>query len=153
MNITKQIYIQAPPELVWLAWTSSERITEWFAPMAIIEPEVNGKFELYFNPSNLQSMNTQGCTILSYEPVCTLSFQWKGPDPYAEIMNQEGHLTWVEVTFKPYDSGTLVELQHQGWSDSLDAQQAKNWHVQAWEEMLNSLKSRMESGEGILCCS
>lgn len=69
LGISKQVYIQTAPELIWLAWTSSDRITEWFAPMAIIEPEANSKFELYFNPSNLQSMNTQGCIILAYEPV------------------------------------------------------------------------------------
>ena len=153
MSLAKQIYIQAAPELVWLAWTSSERITEWFAPMAVIEAREGGKFELYFNPSNRKSMSTQGCTILAYEPVRFLSFQWKGPDPFAEIMNQEGQLTWVEVTLTPHNDGTRIELQHKGWSDAIDVKQAREWHEQAWEGMLSSLKSKIEAGEGNLCCT
>ncbi|WP_054955856.1 SRPBCC family protein [Paenibacillus dakarensis] len=152
MNISQSITIESKPELVWRAWTESDRITEWFAPSAEIEPRLNGKFELYFNPANKSTMSTKGCKIVKLEPCNTLAFQWKGPDPFAAAMNHEDHLTVVEVKLQPLENGTQVSLLHTGWGDSEDWLQAREWHVQAWEQMLGSLKSSIESGEGKLCC-
>lgn len=152
MTINTQQLILADINLIWRAWTESDRITEWFAPSAEIEPKLNGKFALYFNPSNKNSMSTQGCKIIKLEEPHQLAFQWKGPDPFAEVMNQEDDLTIVEVTLEAVEGGTLVSLQHSGWKDSEEGLKAREWHVQAWDQMLNSLKSSIESGEGILCC-
>lgn len=152
MTIAKQQLILADIELVWRAWTESDRITEWFAPSAHIEPHLNGKFELYFNPDNKETMSTKGCKIIRFEKPNTLAFEWKGPDPFATVMNQDGELTIVEVTLKSAEGGTMVHLRHSGWKESEAALQAKEWHEKAWEQMLESLKSNIESGEGILCC-
>ena len=152
MEIVKSIGIAASPELVWRAWTESGRITEWFAPAAKIEPVAGGAFELYFNPQNKESMSTKGCKILKLEAPEQLAFEWKGPDPFAAVMNEGGSLTVVEVTLEPVEGETLVSLRHTGWKDSPEWAPAKAWHMEAWEQMLASLKSSLESGEGILCC-
>ncbi|MEK3733864.1 MULTISPECIES: SRPBCC family protein [Paenibacillus] len=152
MVITQETHIQADISLVWRAWTEADRIKEWFAPAAVIEPWQGGRFELYFNPANPSSMSTSGCTILKAEEPHLLIFEWKGPDPFAETMNHSGQLTSVEVGLEPQQDGTRVTLRHDGWKDSADWLAARKWHVEAWKDMLTSLKSRMESGEGILCC-
>ncbi|MFF3921397.1 SRPBCC family protein [Paenibacillus lactis] len=152
MIITQETLIQADAALVWGAWTESARITEWYAPAADIEAREGGKFELYFNPADKSSMSTTGCTILKYQEPHALAFEWKGPDPFADTMNRGDELTWVEVILAPEPEGTRVTLTHHGWKDSADWQSARSWHVKAWEDMLASLKSRMESGQGVLCC-
>lgn len=152
MVITQETHIKADLLLVWRAWTDAERITEWFAPSAVIEPRHGGKFELYFNPAEPSSMSTSGCVILKIEEPHLLTFEWKGPDPFADTMNRSGQLTSVEVVLEPEPDGTRVILRHDGWKDSADWLAARKWHVQAWKDMLASLKSRMESGEGVLCC-
>jgi len=152
MTITTERFIQSDIEWVWRAWTESERIVEWFAPSAEIEPWVNGKFELYFNPGNRDTMSTRGCKISRFEQPSSLTFEWKGPDPFAEAMNQDGELTSVDVELEPADGGTVIRLRHSGWKETQEALLAKQWHVQAWEQMLDSLKNSIESGKGILCC-
>ncbi|KKO52970.1 SRPBCC family protein [Paenibacillus sp. DMB20] len=152
MDIVKEIRIAADRKLVWKAWTESERITQWFAPEAHIQPEVGGAFELYFNPGNKDVMSTKGCKFIRLNAPETLAFEWKGPDPFAAVMNEAGNLTVVEVVLEKLDGGTAVRLRHSGWGDSADFEQARAWHVEAWEQMLGSLKSSMEAGEGILCC-
>ncbi|MCM3340492.1 SRPBCC domain-containing protein [Paenibacillus sp. MER TA 81-3] len=87
-------------DLVWKAWTESERITAWLAPAAEIEP----KREM------------------------------------------------VDVELEPASNGTMVTLKHAGWQDSEEWLAAIEWHIQAWEQMLASLKSNMESDNGVLCC-
>ncbi|NMO96102.1 SRPBCC family protein [Paenibacillus lemnae] len=152
MDITQEIWIHADLELVWKAWTKEDRITEWFAPAARIEPRSGGAFELFFNPADPTVMSTKGCIILSYEAPHKLVFQWKGPDPFATIMNRTESLTLVQVSLNPTDSGTHVVLVHTGWGITEEWVQARQWHVQAWEQMLDSLKSSIESGSGKLCC-
>jgi len=152
MNIAVQQFIQAEVTLVWRAWTESDRITKWFAPVAEIEPKLGGKFELYFNPNNKSSMCTQGCKIVQLEAPQLLAFEWKGPDPFADVVNLEGALTIVKVRLESVESGTMVYLEHSGWNQSEESLKAREWHVEAWNQMLSSLKSSMEAGEGILCC-
>ncbi|MCE5172240.1 SRPBCC domain-containing protein [Paenibacillus profundus] len=58
----------------------------------------------------------------------------------------------VDVELEPASNGTIVTLKHAGWQDSEEWLAAKEWHIQAWEQMLASLKSNMESDNGVLCC-
>lgn len=97
-------------------------------------------------------MSTIGCAIVQYEEHKSFTFQWKGPDPFADIMNDCDNLTLVQIKVEPVQDGTLVTLLHTGWKQSDEWNQAFEWHVQAWRQMLESLKSKLESGEGALCC-
>jgi uncharacterized protein YndB with AHSA1/START domain len=152
VHIQTDIIIQADRSLIWRAWTESDRITKWFAPEAVIEPEPGGRFELYFNPSDKSSMNTKGCKILSILEEEKLMFEWKGPDAFAGLMNNDDDLTYVTVNLEDNPEGVRISLTHEGWGESGDWDQAKQWHMAAWDQMLSSLKQNIESGKGILCC-
>lgn len=145
MSIEKEVMIQLDIELVWRAWTESDRVAQWFAPASEIEPIVGGKYEIYFNPADKDTMSTKGCKVLKIEKPKVLAFDWKGPDQFAEIMNQPNELTNVEVSFTEHGNRTLVSLRHSGWKESEGVSLAKKWHVQAWDDVLSSLKSKLES--------
>ncbi|TVX94036.1 SRPBCC family protein [Paenibacillus agilis] len=146
MTITQQIVIQKNQEQVWQAWMEADRLVKWFSPEAEIEATIGGKFELYFDPTNKNSMSTKGCQIVHFEPFKSFTFQWKGPDPFAEVMNQDGHLTEVNVTLQPVTNGTNVIVIHAGWHnpDSTETQRAIEWHKEAWANMLASLKCYLQ---------
>ncbi|MCR8845387.1 SRPBCC domain-containing protein [Paenibacillus sp. SC116] len=147
MTIIQQIHIENGQDQVWQAWLEAGHLVKWFSPAAEIEATVGGKFELYFDPFNKNSMSTIGCCILHLEPYQSFTFQWKGPDPFAGVMNQEDHLTEVKVVLHPVANGTNILLSHSGWHnpDSMETQQAIEWHKGAWANMLSSLKSYLES--------
>lgn len=152
-TITNGITIAASIDLVWHAWTISERVSQWFAPMAVVEAQIGGAYELYFIPGNETSMNTKGCKITQLTKEEVLQFTWKGPDPFKEVMNEDGDLTIVTVTFEPNnEKGTKVSLEHSGFKDTEAWDNAFKWHEAAWNDVLSSLKSALENGEGILCC-
>jgi len=151
-SIIQEVSIQSSKELVWYAWIIEDRVTKWFAPAAHVEGKLGGAFELFFVPDNPDIMGTKGCKFIQFEPMDRLAFTWKGPDDFAEIMNQEGSLTTVHVTFSENGASTQVTVEHAGWGDGPEWEKAKEWHVMAWKQVLGSLKSSIESGEGDLCC-
>lgn len=152
-SIVKEIMINAPINLVWFAWTISERVSEWFASETIIEAREGGAYELYFIPGNKIGMNTKGCKITKYLNGEALHFTWKGPDQFETIMNNVDELTTVKVKLESInDDSTIVYLEHVGFKDHNDWAEAINWHEMAWSGVLSSLKSALEKGEGNLCC-
>ena len=151
--INKEVTINTPIDLAWFAWTISERVSEWFAPEAVVEAKEGGSFELYFIPGNRESMNTKGCKITKLIHEKELHFTWKGPDQFESLMNNENELTKVQVSFKSInDNCTKLILKHVGFKDNEDWSEAIKWHEMAWSQVLESLKSALEKGEGNLCC-
>jgi uncharacterized protein YndB with AHSA1/START domain len=152
--IIKEIIISAPLNLVWYAWTISERISEWFAPESVVEAKEGGAYELYFIPGNSKGMNTKGCKISKLINEKELHFTWKGPDQFEAIMNKENELTNVNVSFKSInDDSTKVIVKHIGFKENdEDWIEAINWHQMAWTRVLDSLKSALEKGKGNVCC-
>ncbi|GAA0392092.1 SRPBCC domain-containing protein [Paenibacillus motobuensis] len=151
--LVHSVVIHAPVHLVWHAWTISSRVTEWFAPQAIVEAREGGPYELYFIPGNTRTMNTSGCKVVKLIAEQELQFTWKAPDQFAAIMNDESHLTVVKVNLKEIDGeSTEVTVEHTGFQDHPAWREAVQWHDTAWFGVLNSLKSAMENGQGELCC-
>lgn len=151
--ITVEVTINTPLDLVWYAWTISERVAEWFAPETVIEAREGGPYELYFVPGNRTSMNTRGCKITKLNHEKTLHFTWKGPDQFETLMNNEKELTTVQVSFdRVNENTTKVTIEHIGFKDNEEWHEAIDWHQMAWSGVLESLKSALEKGEGNLCC-
>ncbi|OUM92370.1 SRPBCC family protein [Caldibacillus debilis] len=151
--ILKEVTIRAPLDLVWYAWTISERVAEWFAPEAVVEAKEGGPFELYFIPGNKHSMNTRGCKITKLAEQKELHFTWKGPDNFAHLMNNEDELTRVKVSFEALGPDTSkVIVEHSGFKNEEEWEEAYQWHQAAWSQVLDSLRSALEKGEGNLCC-
>jgi len=151
--ITNEVTINASLNLVWYAWTISERVSEWFAPETVIEAREGGAYELYFIPGNKTAMNTKGCNIIKMVEEKELQFTWKAPDQFESIMNNENELTTVKVKFESVKSdSTRVVVEHFGFKDDKNWKDAIEWHKMAWAGVLSSLKSALEEDKGNLCC-
>jgi uncharacterized protein YndB with AHSA1/START domain len=151
--IINEVRINAPLNLVWYAWTISNRVSEWFAPETVVEAKEGGAYELYFIPGNKTGMNTSGCKITKIIKEKELHFTWKGPDQFESLMNNENELTTVNVSLESLnENSTKVIVEHIGFKDNNDWIEAIKWHQMAWSGVLDSLKSTLETGEGNLCC-
>jgi len=151
--ITNEVTIKAPLNLVWYAWTISERVAEWFAPETVVEAKEGGAYELYFIPGNKTGMNTKGCKIIKLVDQKELRFTWRGPDQFESLMNNENELTTVNISFESVTKdSTRVIVEHTGFKGDDNWKEAIDWHQMAWAGVLSSLKSALEKGEGNLCC-
>lgn len=135
-----ELTLNAPIEKVWHTWTDSQDISNWFSPEAHIEARIGGPYELYFDPSNHDHQSTKGCKILEIKSMTSLGFQWKGPDMYHETMNNPAPITFVHVTFEEDGEKTHITVNHGGWGKGEKWEEAKAWHVRAWEGVLADLK-------------
>lgn len=156
MQIEQTALFAAPLHPTWNAWLSPGELTRWFAPKANIEPALGGAYELFFNPADPAHDSTIGCRITKLEPHAELAFTWKGPSPLAAVMNQdEERLTRVHITFQAEGEQTRVTLLHTGWGEGPEWERAREWHVKAWEMMLQSLRRHLANGgaKRCPCCS
>ena len=128
-------------EIAWDAWTKTEKIIEWFSPEANIQARLGGAYELFFDPTNHDHQSTKGCKITVFNPLKTLAFTWKGPDEFGDTMNNPCNLTYVRVDFVAIDGTTQVKVEHSGWGDSVEWDEAMEWHHEAWEGVLANLES------------
>lgn len=149
MSIRIELEIESKLDTVWEAWILSDKVAQWFAPAAKVEPRVGGKSELYFDPTDEDRMSTKGCKILQFETMKMIKFEWKGPDQFAALMNQTGELTSVEVTFHSFGKRTIISLIHVNWKYYVTLEDARIWNVHAWYGVLSNLKTLLESEQAL----
>ena len=129
---------------VWRAWTSADELRAWLAEEAMVHPEPGGAFELFWEPARPERNSTRGCRVLDAAERELLSFTWRGPVPFAELMNVEPLPTWVTVTLEDVEGGaTRLRLRHRGWGSGPRWDAARLWQEQAWRLALERLRERL----------
>lgn len=145
-QIHLQVVISAPISEVWEAWTTEKGAKTFFAPDCRIDLRVGGAYEIYFDPSAPEGeRGGEGLTILAIQGEKMLSFTWNAPPSLPEV---RGQLTHVSVRFKPAgERTTLLSLEHDGWGEGGQWDQAFEYFTRAWGEVvLPRLQYRFELG-------
>lgn len=143
-RIAKEALVQAPIEAVWKAWTTSEGITSFFAPEAYVEARPEGAFHIHFNPyAPPGSKGADDMRVLAVQEPKLLSFTWNAPPQLPEARAQR---TFVTVRLEPRDGGTLVRINHSGWGEGGQWDQAHDYFDKAWAGVLVALQKRFTEG-------
>jgi uncharacterized protein YndB with AHSA1/START domain len=130
-------------------FTVNEYLQSWLTAAADVEPVVDGKYELFWNPEDRENDSTIGCKITAIERGRFLSFDWKGPKQFKKFMNKADPLTHVVVFFTPGEElgpnrTTEVHLIHSGWRDSKEWEEARLWFEKVWDKALEELAKLVE---------
>jgi uncharacterized protein YndB with AHSA1/START domain len=131
----------APRQMVWAAWTEAAALATWLAMKANIRLVEGGAFELFWEPEHPERNSTLGCKLLGLVPGEQLTFSWKGPVDFADLMNVEPPPTSVKVTLRGGAAETTVKLEHRGWGDGPRWLEARAWQEKAWRMALAELSS------------
>jgi uncharacterized protein YndB with AHSA1/START domain len=144
-SIQKEVVVKAPIEAVWKAWTTSEGITSFFAPEAVVEPRPGGAFAIYMNPYAPPGLKgADDMRVLAVQAPKMLSFTWNAPPSLPEARAQR---TYVTVRLQPAGEGeTRVTLFHGGWGDGGQWDQAYEYFDKAWSSVLEALGKRFVEG-------
>lgn len=143
--LNKEIQINASLEQAWQAWTTREGIVSFFAPDAHIEARVGGAFQIYFDPgAPAGAKGADDMRYLALQPHRMLTFDWNAPPHLPEARQQR---TFVVVRLAAVDDKTTrVTLHHTGWGEGGEWDKTYAYFDRAWGGVLNSLKTRFETG-------
>jgi uncharacterized protein YndB with AHSA1/START domain len=136
LEVTKNIVIDAPPEVVFKAITDQNELTNWFPDQAILETKVGGKMKFSFYKNSKRGNQecgrdtdkfTEG-TVTEFILNKKISYTWENsaePDfsrtvvtwELEKIDNEKTNLKLLHTGFK---AGEKVKQYDGGWSHFLN---------------------------------
>lgn len=132
--------VPVSPTRAFAYFTRADLLTTWLTAAAEVEPEVGGKYELFWNPRDREVDSTIGCRITALIADELVAFQWRGPKTFRSFANGADPLTHVVVAFVPAGAGTRVHLVHSGWRSDPAWEEARMWQERAWSGAMRALE-------------
>ena len=133
------VWLPRPPSDVFRYFTEVPLLESWLTVRAQVDPRVDGKYELFWEPSDPDNNSTIGCRITAFQQPHLLSFQWRSPKQFKVFTNGADPLTHVTVALIPQSGGTMLHLVHSGWRSSSEWEEARIWQERAWKMALDAL--------------
>ena len=147
-DIDIQIVIENPVDKVFDAWLNPNLLERWLTHKANVERAVGGAYELFWDEKDMETNSTRGCRLTELVVNREISFSWKGPKQFAELM---GDKTQVFIRLEPQEEGgTLLRFIHTGWGSGEQWDEARQWQADAWKEAIENLKNMLENTERFL---
>jgi uncharacterized protein YndB with AHSA1/START domain len=145
-SIEREIFIEAPIDIVWRTVTEPELIPLWFSDTAAIDVQPGGHGELVFTDSATTKHVTAQIVVEVVEAPTMFSFRWGHVDG---IEPTAGNSMLVEFILEPEGDNTrlrVVETGHVGmeWPDDQKATYAAD-HAHGWGVHLGRLQDHLES--------
>jgi uncharacterized protein YndB with AHSA1/START domain len=138
-TIEREIYVEAPPEIVFDVVSSPDHLKEWWPDDARYEPTPGSTGELVFGDRDADGM-VVAFTVVDARPPRMFSFRWTHP---AHEVAVEGNSLLVTFDLTPKGAGTLLKMtetgfREMGWEVALLEQQYRE-HVTGWDFYLPRL--------------
>ena len=131
--VIKEVYIAADPARVYAFLTQPENMAQWIGTEIEIDVRPGGIFRIVPNRADV----IRG-EYVAVEPNSRVSFTWGFE---GEGQGVPAGSTTVEITLRPHDGGTLVQLIHRGLSG-----ESRENHSRGWDHYLNRIKTAAEGG-------
>ena len=132
-----QVTVPLPIPMIFAAFTDPQKVGEWLASSAAIEPRVGGRYDLRF--AGDPAFESHG-TVRTLTPDVDVGFDWQAPPAFAGLMNGPPPKTHVYVRLQDSPEGIDVTLEHSGWGSGEAWEEARSWHFHLWDERLHGLK-------------
>lgn len=143
-DIVFNLELPIAAESAWKLWTDSKLLEKWLTTEASVDPKLNGSYELFWDPTNKNENSTLGCRINAFVPNKILGFEWRGPVPFAALMNIKPFPTWVVLSFESTAiNKTIIHFRHSGWGVGEDWNKARQWQENAWRMAFKELEELM----------
>lgn len=121
-------------------FTVNAKLQTWLTEIADVEPQVGGRYELFWQPDDRENNSTIGCRVTALEQDQFLSFEWRSPKQFKHFANYADPLTHVVVIFIPVQGGSQIHLLHSGWRSSPEWIEAMQWQERAWRVAFDALE-------------
>jgi uncharacterized protein YndB with AHSA1/START domain len=132
------ITVPAPLPVVWQAFTTSDGLSTWLTPGAVVDLRPGGEWTAHFPGGS-----TGGGTILSFIPEKELILSALAPDRFPAVRAQR---TRARFRFEARGNSTLVELTQTGWMAGDEWDKAYEYLTVGDAQLLATLHHRFLKG-------
>jgi uncharacterized protein YndB with AHSA1/START domain len=138
-TIEREIYVEAPPDVVFEVVSSPDHLTQWWPDDAHYEPVPGSNGEIVFGDPRAGGV-VVAFTVVEARPPDTFSFRWTHP---ADEAAAEGNSLLVTFELTPSGRGTLLRMtetgfREMGWEVAVLEEQYTE-HVTGWDFYLPRL--------------
>lgn len=131
--VAKEVYIEAPPDIVYAYFTDAAKMREWIGTELEIEPRPGGTFRIV--PNRVDVIRGE---FLETVPFSRVVFTWG--------FEGEGHevaagSTAVEITLEPEGDGTRLRLVHRNLRGDW-----RERHAAGWDHYIARIRLAAEGG-------
>lgn len=144
--VVSEAIIAAPVDSVWVAWSRSEGLRSWLAPVADVDMRVGGLMRANYGPQGtLGGPGTIENTILSYEPERMLSIKVsRAPEGFPFPMAIQG--MWTVLYFEPLAADrTHVRVVSLGFTGDEESQRMRAFFDRGNALTLQQLQRRFSA--------
>jgi uncharacterized protein YndB with AHSA1/START domain len=134
-----EVAIPAPIDAVWNAFTTSDGLSTWLTPGAVVDLRNGGEWTAHYPGGK-----TGGGTIVSFKPKREIVMSAMAPEWFPHVRSER---TTALFEFKRVDkSSTLVRLTQTGWKEGEEWDKAYDYLAGGNEQLLETLKRRFVNG-------
>lgn len=138
-TIEREMYVEAPPEVVFDVVSNPEHIRQWWPDDARYEATPGSTGEIVFGDRD-DGGTVVAFTVVDVEPPHRFSFRWTQP---ADQAAAEGNSLLVTFRLTPSGGGTLLRFSETGfrelgWEAAVLEEQYRD-HVAGWDHFLPRL--------------
>lgn len=133
-----ELAIPAPRAAVWQAFTTSEGLSTWLTPGAVVDLRQGGEWTAHFPGGS-----TGGGTILSFKPQEEIVISALAPDRFPTVRATR---TRARFQFESRGDLTIVRLTQTGWKTGAEWDKAYEYLAAGNAQLLATLHRRFVSG-------
>jgi uncharacterized protein YndB with AHSA1/START domain len=134
-----EVEVPAPVSEVWKAFSTSDGLSTWLAPSAVVDLRAGGEWTVRFPGGN----STGGGTILSFVPEKEMVLAALAPDQFPHVRAER---TRASFQFEAHGNSTIVRLTQTGWKEGAEWTRAYEYLVAGNAQLLSTLHRRFVEG-------
>jgi uncharacterized protein YndB with AHSA1/START domain len=133
-----EVTVPAPRAEVWKAFSTSEGLSTWLAPNAVVDLKPGGDWIVRFPGGS-----SAGGTIVSFVPQQEIVISALAPEKFPTVRAQR---TTARFELEDHGTGTLVRLTQTGWKNGDEWDRAYEYLTAGNAQLLATLHRRFVSG-------
>ncbi len=133
-----EVLIPASQSAVWQAFSTSDGLSTWLTPGAVVDLRPGGEWTAHFPGGK-----TGGGTIMSFVPKKEMVLAALAPEQFPTVRRQR--LT-AKFEFAAQNDSTLVRLTQTGWQPGQEWDSAYDYLAKGNAQLLETLRRRFVEG-------
>jgi uncharacterized protein YndB with AHSA1/START domain len=133
-----EVTVPASRDAVWRAFTTSEGLSTWLTPNAVVDLREGGEWTAHYPGGK-----TGGGTITSFVPEKELTLSAMAPEWFPTVRAEH---TTAKFLFVDNGDSTVVKLVQTGWKSGEEWDKAYDYLAKGNAQLLETLRKRFVDG-------